>query len=79
MATNERLRTRPLQHGFAWTIGYLAMTVSVLLALRFAYASADTTIDACIRAAAAGVAAVVGCHGPGLKEVERRRGGRVPP
>jgi hypothetical protein len=65
MATNEkRLRTRPLQHGFAWVIGYLAMAVSVLLAVRFAYASADTTIDAWIRAGAAGVAAVVGCHGP---------------
>jgi hypothetical protein len=65
MATKEeRLRTRPLQQGFAWAIGYRAMTVSVLFAVRFAYASADTTIDACIRAGAAGVAAVVGCHGP---------------
>jgi hypothetical protein len=32
--------------------------------VRFAYASADTTIDACIRAGAAATAAIVGCHGP---------------
>jgi ABC-type transport system substrate-binding protein len=43
MTTNERPRTRPLQHGFALTIGYLAMAVSVAVAVRFAYASADTT------------------------------------
>jgi hypothetical protein len=47
-----------------WVVGYLALAVSVVLAMRFAYASADTLADASIRAAAAGVAAVVGCHGP---------------
>jgi hypothetical protein len=60
MTTKER----PLQQGFVWAIGYLAMAVSVLLAVRFSYASADTTIDACIRAGAAATAAIVGCHGP---------------
>jgi hypothetical protein len=53
-----------LQHGLVWAVGYLALAVSVVLATRFAYASADTLVDASIRAAAAGVAAVVGCHGP---------------
>jgi hypothetical protein len=38
--------------------------VSVLLAVRFAYASADTLPDALVRSAAAAVAAIVGCHGP---------------
>jgi hypothetical protein len=54
----------PLQRGLLWAVGYLALAVSVVLAVRFAYASADTQVDASIRAAAAGVAAVVGCHGP---------------
>lgn len=57
-------RTGPLQRGLLWVVGYLALAVSVVLAMRFAYASADTLADASIRAAAAGVAAVVGCHGP---------------
>ena len=57
-------RAGPLQRGLLWVVGYLALAVSVVLAMRFAYASADTLADASIRAAAAGVAAVVGCHGP---------------
>jgi len=52
------------QNGVVWVVGYFAITVSVVLAVRFAYASADTTIDAVIRSGAAAVAAVVGCHGP---------------
>lgn len=57
-------RSSKLQHTFVWVVGYLAVLVSVVLAVRFAYASADTTIDAVIRAGAAAVAAIVGCHGP---------------
>jgi hypothetical protein len=38
--------------------------VSMILAVHFPYASTDTIIDGVIRAAAAGVAAVVGCQGP---------------
>jgi hypothetical protein len=57
-----------------WVVGYVAITVSVVLAVRFAYASADTTIDALIRSGAAAVAAVVGCHGPAwiLRSVRMR-------
>jgi hypothetical protein len=57
-------RSGRLQLGLVWAVGYLALAVSVVLAMRFAYASADTLVDASIRAAAAGVAAVVGCDGP---------------
>jgi hypothetical protein len=56
--------TGPWQHGLVWVVGYLALALSVVLAARFAYASADTTVDALIRAGTASVAAVVGCHGP---------------
>jgi hypothetical protein len=57
-------RFASLQSGLLWAVGYLALAVSVVLAMRFAYASADTLADALIRSTAAGVAAVVGCHGP---------------
>jgi hypothetical protein len=57
-------RASKMQRSFVWIVGYLAVLVSVVLAVRFAYASADTTIDAVIRAGAAAVAAIVGCHGP---------------
>ena len=53
-----------LQSGLVWVVGYVAVGVSVVLAVRFAYVSADTTVDALIRGGAAAVAAVVGCHGP---------------
>lgn len=53
-----------MQRSLVWFVGYLAIAVSVVLAVRFAYASADTTVDGLIRASAAAVAAVVGCHGP---------------
>jgi hypothetical protein len=53
-----------VQSGLVWVVGYAAVAVSVVLAVRFAYASADTTVDALIRGGAAAVAAVVGCHGP---------------
>jgi hypothetical protein len=65
MTTNKHEpRTGPLQRGLLWSVGYFALAVSVVLAVRFAYASADTTVDALIRAGAAATAAVVGCHGP---------------
>jgi hypothetical protein len=53
-----------MQRHLVWFVGYLALIVSVVLAIRFAYASADTMLDGVIRASAAAVAAVVGCHGP---------------
>ena len=62
--TTERSDPGPWQRTWLWVVGYLALFVSVVLAVRFAYASADTTVDALIRAAAAGTAAVVGCQGP---------------
>jgi len=63
----ERTRenhSRPLQSGLVWGVGYLAILVSVVLAVRFAWAGADTDADGVIRSAAAAVAAIVGCHGP---------------
>lgn len=62
--TTERSDLGRWQRGWLWVVGYLALFVSVVLAVRFAYASADTMVDALIRAAAAGTAAVVGCQGP---------------
>ena len=53
-----------MQRSLVWFVGYLALVVSVVLAVRFAYASADTMVDAIIRAGAAATAAVVGCQGP---------------
>jgi hypothetical protein len=53
-----------LQRVWIWVVGYIALFVSVVLAVRFAYASADTLADAIIRAGAAATAAVVGCQGP---------------
>ena len=61
---NESDPNGPLQRGWLWVVGYLALFVSVVLAVRFAYASADTMVDAIIRAGAAATAAVVGCQGP---------------
>jgi|KBSSwiStaDraftv2_1062776.scaffolds.fasta_scaffold100575_5 hypothetical protein len=54
----------PWQQGWLWVVGYLALFVSVVLAVRFAYGSADTMVDAMIRAGAAATAAIVGCQGP---------------
>jgi hypothetical protein len=53
--------------------------VSVVLAVRFAYASADTLVDAIIRAGAAAVAAVVVCQGPAwiCRSFRMRRWGTV--
>ena len=64
MTTRVRARPGRMQRSLVWFVGYLALGVSVVLAVRFAYASADTMVDALIRASAAAVAAVVGCHGP---------------
>jgi uncharacterized membrane protein YbhN (UPF0104 family) len=65
MTTREHVpRPGRMQQRLVWFVGYVALAVSVVLAVRFAYASADTTVDALIRASAAAVAAVVGCHGP---------------
>src|SRR5262249_14657399 len=65
MATKAvRLRTGLLQNAFIWIVGYIAIGVSVVLAVRFACANVDTTLDAWIRGGAAGVAAAVGCNGP---------------
>jgi hypothetical protein len=63
MTTQQRDPHGPWQRGWLWVVGYLALFVSVVLAVRFAYASADTLVDALIRAGAAGTAAVVGCRG----------------
>jgi hypothetical protein len=64
--TKQDNGSRPglLQRSLIWAVGYLALAVSAVLAMRFACTSADTLVDASIRAVAAGVAAVVGCHGP---------------
>jgi hypothetical protein len=74
MTTNEDGHPGTVQHSLVWIVGYFAVLVSVVLAVRFAYASADTTVDALIRAGAAAVAAVVGCHGPAwiLRSVRSR-------
>jgi hypothetical protein len=64
MTTRHVPRPGRMQRSLVWFVGYLAVAVSVVLAVRFAYASADTMVDALIRANAAAVAAVVGCHGP---------------
>jgi hypothetical protein len=65
MTTNDEAPpSSKVQRSLVWIVGYLAVLVSVVLAVRFAYASADTTVDAVIRAGAAAIAAVVGCHGP---------------
>jgi len=56
--------TSSLQRSWVWFVGYTALAVSVVLAVRYAYNSADTLVDAYIRAAAAGTAAVVGAQGP---------------
>jgi hypothetical protein len=56
--------TQPWQGKWLWIVGYVALFVSVVLAVRFAYASADNLADSIIRAGAAATAAIVGCQGP---------------
>jgi len=64
MTKEDVPRSGLVQSGLVWAVGYAAVAVSVVLAVRFAYVNADTTADALIRGGAAAVAAVVGCHGP---------------
>jgi len=53
-----------MQRFILWTVAYAAMALSVTLAARYGYVSADNPIDGAIRGTAAGMAAILGCHGP---------------